>query len=155
MLGLTDTCRRDQTDRRQRSPLLADWRWSYRGRRRRLRREGDATGVYLDHFSPGLVLFSLALLFLSALDACLTLNLLQRGATEANPIMRAFLEWDVLLFVNVKILVTAVGVVGLVLHSHLLLFRRVKVERVVVGLVGVYLSVVAYEIVLHGVLSSG
>jgi hypothetical protein len=117
-----------------------------------LRREEDSTGVYLDHFPPGLVLVSLTVLFLSALDACLTLQLLQRGGAEANPIMRVLLEWDVLVFINVKIIVTALGLLILVLHSHLLLFRRFKVERVVLGLVGVYVTVVSYEIVLHGLL---
>ena len=152
LLGVTEGCRREQTDRRQCSPLLADWRWSYRGRRRQLRREQDSTGVYRDHFAPGFVLTSLALLLLSGLDACLTLQLLQRGAAEANPVMRALLQWDVLVFINVKILVTAMGLLILILHSHLVLFRRLKVERVVSGLVCLYLAVVAYEIVLHALL---
>ena len=140
--------RRRGLARRQRCPLFADSRFLLRGRRRVLRRANDQRGVCLDWHPVSLWIVVLGILLLSALDAALTLILLQYGANEANPLLRPLLERDTHQFINVKLLLTAVPLVLLVAHSRLVIYGQIKVERIVHGLLVIYLTVIGYELLL-------
>lgn len=149
-LALTSN-RRAVDDRRRCNLLLADWRWAFRGRRRRVRRESDylAGRVVLDWYQPKLFFFIFSTYVLSGIDAALTLTLLDRGITvEANPFMDMLISRDVDLFVWVKTLITGVGLVGLTVYSNLRLFKYIRIERVIYALFAMYVALVTYEIVL-------
>lgn len=146
--------RRHGLPRRQRCPLFADWRFLLRGRRRLLRRASDQRGVCLDWHPLSLWIVALGILMLSALDAALTLTLVQYGAHEANPLLRPLLEHDVQGFINLKLLLTAVPLVLLVAHSRLVIYGYLRVDRVVHALLVIYLVVIAYELLLLNFLTT-
>ena len=63
------------------------------GKREKIRRQADIRRIfYVDQFSPGLFVIIVFILFLGALDALLTLSLLNHGAYEVNPLMKYFLQ---------------------------------------------------------------
>jgi hypothetical protein len=141
--------KRRRDDRRSRHPLIADWRWGYRGRRRSVRRTADRPRAMLDWYHPSLLFFIVATYVLSGIDAILTLTLLEFGvATEANPVMHMLIAENVRLFAGVKALVTGVGLMCLAMYSNQCLFTRVRVDRLIYALFAIYSVLVLYEIQL-------
>ena len=118
------------------------------GRRSGYRRAVDGQAGYVDRYDPSVYLVALGVLVLSCLDALMTLKLISHGAVEANPIMNYFLNQDVQLFIEVKILSTAFCLVLLVVHAQFHIFRTVKVTRILHGFFMMYLSLFIYEIFL-------
>lgn len=139
--------------RRQNCPFFADWRFLLQGRRRLLRRASDQRGVCLDWHPLSLWIVTIGIFMLSALDAALTLILVQYGAQEANPLLRPLLERDTHDFVNLKLLLTAVPLVLLVAHSKLVIYGHVRVDRIIHGLLIIYLAVIVYELLLLSLLT--
>ena len=85
----------------------------------------EGSGAWLgfyDHPAPILadppLLDGHGLVGLSLLDAWYTLDLLKRGATEANPVMRAALDVSDQAFVLIKTVITVVGAGFLCLHKN-------------------------------------
>jgi hypothetical protein len=142
-------CTRRRIDRRNRHPLLADWRWGYRGRRKNVRRAADQPRAMLDWYHPSLLFVIVTTYVLSGIDAILTVTLLEmRVATEANPVMHMLLAENVRLFAGVKALVTGIGLVCLAAYSNQCLFTRLRVDRLLYALFALYAMLVAYEIQL-------
>lgn len=149
--GFTPDNGRARNDRRQRHPLLTDWTWSYRGRRRSVRRDTDShrTHAILDWYHPSLFFFIVVTYVLSGIDAILTLTLLELGvAEEANPFMHMLLAKNIHLFAGVKALVTGLGLVCLTAYSNQCLFARLRVDRLIYLLFAVYALLVIYEVSL-------
>ena len=141
--------KRNRVDRRRRHAVLVDWRWSLRGKRKSVRRVTDSYGphVILDWYHPSLLFFIVTIYVLSAIDAALTLTLLESGvAKEANLLMDLLLAESALLFVGVKALVTGVGLVGLAAYSSHCLFTRLRVDRLIYALFVIYTLLVIYEV---------
>ena len=74
--------------------------------------------VYVDRPGGWVIAGFFVLVGLSLLDAAFTLWLLDRGATEANPVMRAALHLGNHAFVAIKTLVTVFAVGFLCLHKN-------------------------------------
>ncbi|MFO0933877.1 MAG: DUF5658 family protein [Planctomycetota bacterium] len=107
---------RSGVDRRQRpTPMFS--RYLLFGRRRGGRRDGERERIYVDRPGPWVTAAFLAVCLLSVADAYLTLHELSRGATEANPVMRAALDLGNGGFVLVKTLMTVLGAAFLGLHK--------------------------------------
>ena len=130
---------RSGADRRLRpTPMFS--RYLLFGRRRGGRRDGERERIYVDRPGPWVTTAFLAVCLLSVADAYLTLYELSRGATEANPIMRAALDLGNGGFVLVKTLMTVVGAAFLALH------KTWPLGRVCLGIaVGGYLALTAWH----------
>jgi hypothetical protein len=89
------------------------------GRRRQVRRAHDQRRiVILDRYPAGLLVVILGILFLSLTDAFLTLNLIEHGASEINPVMAYFLEKGPIPFTVVKYGLTSMAVIIFVLVKN-------------------------------------
>jgi hypothetical protein len=111
------TERRQQPDRRARQTSL----WSalgFNGRRKGFRRAGEAHKAYVDCPAPRVVLLLGVVLICSLLDAVLTLLFLERGGTEANPVMALVLAYGTTPFVGLKMALTGLGVWFLAAHQY-------------------------------------
>jgi hypothetical protein len=109
--------RRVPVDRRRRqTPMIS--RFLFRGRRKSGRRPGDEEFSYVDRPGGWILAAFTALVGLSVLDAWYTLDLLKKGATEANPVMRVALEISDEAFVVIKTVITVVGAGFLSLHKN-------------------------------------
>ncbi len=109
--------RRTVDRRRRRIPSIGFlWRG---GRRRQVRRTDDRRRIsILDHYSQGLLVVILGILFLSLTDAFLTLNLIEHGASEINPVMAYFLQKGPYVFTVVKYGFTSLAVIIFVLVKN-------------------------------------
>lgn len=104
-------------DRRQRrTPMVS--RFLFWGRRRSGRRDGEQDRIYVDRPGAWVLAAFVILVGLSILDATFTLYLLKRGATEANPVMRAVLHLGDQAFVLIKTTVTVLAAGFLMLHKN-------------------------------------
>jgi hypothetical protein len=102
--------------RRRRTPMIS--RYLLLGRRRQARRDDEGLFVYVDRPGGWILGAFVGIVGLSLLDAWYTLDLLQSGATEANPLMRAALHLGDRPFVIIKTVVTILATSFLCLHKN-------------------------------------
>ena len=142
--------KRDGQDRRvkETSPFSLA---SLRGRRKIIRRKEDRSIHYyvdLYGFDEGLI-FILILLF-SVADGFLTLVLVGSGRiTELNYIMSYYMQLGPAPFVLVKYLLTAAGLLFLLIHKNYFCFLgRIRVKAIMVVLALMYSALITYELFL-------
>ena len=113
-----DRERRCGMERRQSS--RANFRYFLiNGRRESARREEDQARVFFfDRYNQRIFAAITAILMLSIFDALLTLILIEKGASEFNPVMAFFLEYGPLPFIIAKYLLTSFGVVLLLIVKN-------------------------------------
>jgi hypothetical protein len=141
--------RRRMPDRRIRpTPILS--RYTFKGRRTKVRRQEDKTRhIYVDQYSLRFFILLLAILLLGIADAFLTLyHVYENNAEELNPIMNFFLGVSPKVFFNVKYVLTALCLTVLCLHKNL------PIVRYLLGVVFlIYSVIVANHIYLYLVIS--
>ena len=104
------TDRRSGNDRRDRKRFNIRELFVY-GRRENIRRQEDIREIFhVDRYSTALFGAIVAILFLSVMDAFLTLFLIDHGAVEINPLMAYYLNIGPLTFIVVKYLLTSLSV---------------------------------------------
>jgi hypothetical protein len=120
------------------------------GRRRHVRRAEDAKrGYYVDLYSKRALLVISTILIMSIIDGYLTLSLVKRGAVEANPIMRFYLQLNTPLFLSVKYAVSYASVFLLLIHKNFYILKTsISVKQIMVGILGIYAGLIVWEVVL-------
>jgi hypothetical protein len=121
-----------------------------RGRRMFQRRWREHKRAYfVDRFSPSTLVVILTLLFLSIVDALITIHLLPSGCGEVNPLMARLLDWGVLPFLVGKYILTAAGLPVLLVFKNFTLFgTRFRVGYLIPTLVALYVLLVVYQVAL-------
>jgi len=127
-----------------------------RGRRRRHRRENDSYNpvLVLDWHHPHLLYITLATLFLCFADAHNTLQLMWEGALETNGFMDLLIHKSALLFIAVKLSLTAVCLIVLVSYHHFTMLNRIRVRYVIYSIFSMYVVLIGYELAIwpgHGI----
>jgi hypothetical protein len=139
--------RRGVDRRRTPTPVLS--RYSLMGGRRAGdRRDAQAANIYVDRYEPWLAAALVAIAALCAFDAVFTLLYIQKGGSEANPIMAAVIEWGPRPFLILKCVITNVGLVILCLHKN---FRYVK--QTIGALLGIYGALLVYHLWLAAMIA--
>jgi hypothetical protein len=120
------------------------------GRRTIVRRMEDRQSpVLIDRHSPRTFIVILFIIILSVLDAILTLNLVDLGASELNPIMAYYLGHGPLTFFWVKYLLTSAAVLILLFIKNIQLFNTRFQAKILFILVLVpYALVIQWELYL-------
>lgn len=142
---LTDT--RTLDDRR-----TFTWRTVFygfaRSRRRSHRRETENEPVFTDWHHPWLFVMSVGIMILSSTDAFLTLQLIDLGATEVNPVMLALMGHGTMAFAATKMLLTGASVLVLVFLAKARVFSRVRSGLLLTAMFSMYCCLICYEFVL-------
>lgn len=108
--------RRRRADRRTRPTSL--WQALFlRGERARGRRQGEASCIYVDVYQRREIGLVVAVLALNVLDALLTLDYLQKGGREANPLAQSLLDLGSDWFLFAKSFVVGGCLVFLLVHK--------------------------------------
>jgi hypothetical protein len=127
---------------------LLSWRTFFRGSltpRRRSNRRGPAAEGLLDWHEPHLLFLAIMILLMSVTDAFLTLRLIEKGATEVNPIMAYLIGTTPELFVIAKMLLTGGGIVVLVALARARVFRVIRISHIIHWCMLGYVALLAYE----------
>ena len=120
------------------------------GRRERGRRKEDIPKTFLvDRYSPTFLAVIVSILFLSVIDALLTLFLIGRGASELNPVMAYYLELGPYSFLAVKYALTCVAVISFLLLRNIYI-RPLKIYAgsLFYFVLALFAIVVAWELYL-------
>lgn len=110
------------------------------------RRAEDQLYPIIDWHAPRVLAVVLAILGLCAMDAVLTVVLMQHGAIEANPVMALFVPHELGWFAAVKLGLTAIGLLVLVACSRMKLLRMIPGELLLYAVLLTYTALVAYEL---------
>ncbi|MEM9208228.1 MAG: DUF5658 family protein [Pseudomonadota bacterium] len=140
-------CARNQPDRREFS-----WRTVLfgflRSRRRSHRRSSEDEPVFTDWHHPWLFFLSVGIMILSSLDAFLTLRLIDRGATEANPFMASLMGEGTMAFAASKMFLTGLSILILVFLAKAQIFNRVRTSLTLTVIFASYACLICYEFVM-------
>jgi hypothetical protein len=123
-VGPAGSCERPQPERRAGKDRRCDRKARLKyflidGRRESARRREDKTSYFFfDRYNQGMFAAITAILMLSIFDALLTLLLIERGASELNPVMAYFLEYGPQSFIIAKYALTSFGVVILLIYKN-------------------------------------
>ena len=120
------------------------------GRRISSRREDDSgRAIIFDRYHQNLFLAITTILVLSILDAVLTLVVIQRGATELNPVMAYFLEYGTPTFIVAKYILTSLGVFILLIFKNVFLTKiKIYTHSLFPCVILVFSVVIAWELFL-------
>jgi len=139
--------RRAKSDRR-----TFTWRTVFfgflRSRRREHRRQDDANVVFIDWHHPWLFFLAVGIMILSSMDAFMTLQLINLGATEVNPVMAAIMGKGTMAFAVSKMLMTAIGILMLVFLAKAVAFNAFRTGVMLTVAFSFYCCLVCYEFVL-------
>ena len=84
---------------------------------------------------------------LSCFDAFMTLQLLDRGAIEINPVMAAVIGHSTVTFAVTKMLLTSIGILALVFLARAKFLRRIRTGLILTFFFSSYAILVCYEFV--------
>jgi hypothetical protein len=118
-----------------------------RSRRHSHRRVADDEVIFLDWHHPWLFFLATGTMLLSAADAFLTLQLIERGMIEINPFMAAVMSKSTLVFTSTKLGVTAFGLLILVFLAKSQFLNRIRTGAFLTVFFSFYACLVCYELV--------
>ena len=141
--------RRSGYDRRHRRLGILSKYW-LTGRRAGVRREEDKQRAYrIDRHSSRTLAVILIIVLLSVIDAILTLHLVDRGATELNPVMDYYLGQGPLTFFWVKYMLTSAALIIILTNKTAYLFNtRFQVKILFVVFLVPFVLVIQWELYL-------
>ncbi len=137
---------RNNADRRQFSWRTVVYGFTF-SRRRAHRRAADTEVIFLDWHHPWLFFLATGTMLLSCADAFLTLQLLDRGMIEANPVMNAVMSQGTALFTSTKLAMTAFGIFVLVFLAKARFLNRLRTGLFLTTFFTFYACLVCYELV--------
>jgi hypothetical protein len=141
--------RRSATIDRRTAILKALWHGARYPRRRNARRGDEARGL-VDIYPVSALIAVSALLILCSTDACMTIELISRGAYETNPFMDPLVHGSTWVFTVIKLALTAVSSGILLCVWRFRVFRFLQVSQLVFAIVAAYALLIAYELwLLH------
>jgi len=119
----------------------------FRSRRRDSRRGIESDPMFTDWHHPWLFFLATGIMLMSSLDAFFTLQLLDRGAIEINPVMAAVIGKGALAFAASKMALTAFGIFALVFMSRAKFMNRIRTGAILTVFFSGYAVLICYEFV--------
>ncbi len=107
----------------------------------------DSEVIFLDWHHPWLFFLATGTMLLSCADAFLTLQLLNLGMIEANPVMEAAMSQSTLLFTTTKLAMTGIGILVLVFLANAHFMNRFRTGLILTTFFSLYACLVCYQLV--------
>lgn len=118
-----------------------------RSRRHGARRGDEPDALFLDWHHPWLFFLAVGIMLMSCLDAFMTLQLLDRGMIETNPVMQSALGHGTQVFAISKIAMTGTSILMLVFLAKSRFMNRFRTGLLLTFFFGVYACLICYEFV--------
>lgn len=141
-------------DRRSDTPFVCLYQLGIRKGRRVCKRRAGPGPAYVDSYTNHLMLCTITILLLSAMDAILTLNILARGGTELNGFMAILIEDSIEKFISFKLALTSLALIFLVIHHNVELTTKLHVKHVLYLILFGYATLISYEVLLLSAINS-
>ena len=136
------------TDRRNQS-VKAFFYSLYKGRRSKARRQYETDRpFYTDIYETRVGLNVITIVCLSALDSFFTLQILERGGIEINPIMLSLLEINSTAFIVGKMAITSICLLFVLVHINFKILRLFPMRSFLFSIASFYVLLIGYEITL-------
>ncbi len=119
----------------------------FRSRRRGPRRTGEGEPLFTDYHHPWLFFLAISIMLMSCVDAFFTLQLLDRGAIEINPVMALVIGRSTATFAVTKLVLTGVAILTLVFLARAMFMQRIRAGLFLTFFFSVYAILVCYEFV--------
>ena len=119
----------------------------FRSRRHSYRRGDELDVRFIDWHHPWLFFLSVGIMIMSCMDAFMTLQLLERGMVEANPVMDAILGQGTTTFAVSKMLMTGTGILTLVFLAKARFLNRFRTGLFLTIFFTLYACLICYEFV--------
>lgn len=103
--------------------------------------------MFLDWHHPWLFFLSTGIMLMSGIDAFFTLQLLERGAMEINPVMALMIGQSTVAFAVSKMMLTGFCVLALVFLSRSRFMNRIRTGLILTGFFSFYAVLICYEFV--------
>jgi hypothetical protein len=145
----SDIEQRTASDRRQ-TPTSPWSAFPPAGRRMACRRGSERRRPYfVDRFSSTMFMVIVMLIIASIVDAILTIQLIEAGAAEINPLMDRLLDYGILPFLIGKYVLTVAGLpLLLIFKNHYLFGKHVRVGYLIPIAVAMYLVLIGHQLLL-------
>ena len=135
---------RTKTDRRS-----VSWRTVMfgflRSRRRDTRRASEVEPMLTDYHHPWLFFLATGIMLMNCFDAFFTLQLLDRGAMEVNPVMAAVIGKSTSTFAITKMLLTSIAILVLVYLARAMFMQRIRTGLFLTFFFSCYAVLICYE----------
>lgn len=118
-----------------------------RSRRRDARRDCEGEPMFVDWHHPWLFFLATGIMLMSGLDAFFTLQLIDRGAVEINPVMAVMIGQGTLAFATSKMLLTGTCILALVFLSRSKFLNRIRTGLILTVFFSFYAALICYEFV--------
>lgn len=138
--------RRAQSDRRS-----FTWRTVFygftRSRRHGFRRDSEQDVLFLDWHHPWLFFLAVCTMLMSCFDAFMTLQLLDLGMVEINPVMDIMIGQGTTAFAASKMVLTGTGILTLVFLAKARFLNRFRTGLILTMFFSFYACLVCYQFV--------
>lgn len=118
-----------------------------RSNRRESRRAEEVDGLFADWHHPWLFFLALGIMVLSCVDAFMTLQLIERGMVEVNPVMAMALGQSAATFAVSKIILTGVSILIMVFLARTYFMQVMRTGLLLTFFFSVYCCLVCYQFV--------
>jgi hypothetical protein len=118
-----------------------------RSRRHATRRDDEVEPIFTDWHHPWLFFLATGIMLMSCIDAFFTLQLLDRGAIEINPVMAVVIGHSALRFAISKMVLTGFGILALVFLAKSRFFNRLRTGLILTFFFSIYAVLICYEFV--------
>jgi hypothetical protein len=118
-----------------------------RSRRHAYRRNDETELRFIDWHHPWLFFLAVGTMLMSCLDAFMTLQLIDRGMIEINPVMAAIMGQGTTAFAVSKMLMTGTGILALVFLARSRFLNRFRTGLFLTIFFSFYACLVCYEFV--------
>ena len=149
--NLPDEKQRNEVSRTLFERRAFSWRTVFHGfmrsRRHASRRGDEAEPIFTDWHHPWLFFLATGIMLMSSLDAFFTLQLIELGAYEANPVMAALMERSTTSFTATKMFLTGIGILVLVFLARAMFLRRIRTGIFLTVFFSIYAMLICYEFV--------
>ena len=118
-----------------------------RSRRHIHRRDTETDVLFIDWHHPWLFFLAVGTMLMSCLDAFMTVQLIDRGMVELNPLMSAIMAQGTTVFAVSKIMMTGTGILALVYLAKARFLNRLRTGVFLTVFFSIYACLVCYEFV--------
>lgn len=116
------------------------------GKRKNHCRRSEPHNYFVDWHNPVHFVVIASIMMLSVFDALMTTIILSVGGEEINFLMDWVIQKDILLFVQVKLALTGLGLILLTRYIHFRVFNLFKVSHFMLATLASYSVLIAYEV---------